>query len=491
MRIMQLAAPHPEYLRHFQERNKQKRRYADMLQAYVDDCYWGGHTLTPALSRLGHETCLCIPEDALSQSCWCRENRIPLRLLEEDYLTVCAEQIRRFQPEVLYLSSAGAHNDNLLSRLSFRPKLVIAWHATHTWAGMHLSGIDLVLSSHGECLQLARQQGARGDAYFYPGFPEELSRRFSPNKRNDLCFAGYWSISHVRRNALLTELARSFSPLETMRCVYHITVHPSPLTPKCPEEVQRCNQGSVWGLALYKAFASSRIVLNSYCMLNGGRPNLSPNMRQLESTGVGSFLLTERSPNLRAFFKPDVDLATFSDANEMIDKAQYYLAHEDERESIAAHGQATCLRHFNMDIRARAFMDNVRRLLEANPISDEARLRLLQSISSASRGNPGIVNAPDVASIVATTLESIPARLRNNEDDTAQTLLRGVETLPVGTPKNLDFCRAMHCLAGGDAAQAEHLLARELEAYPENDAARHCFSDLLLQRHPNAEAVPH
>lgn len=490
MRIMQVVAPHPEYLHIFQERNKQKRRYVDILQAYMDDFYWGGHTLVPALARLGNETCLCIPEDALSQSCWCHENHIPLRLLEEDYLAVCAEQIRRFQPDVLYLSCASLHNDNLLSRLSFRPKLVIAWHATHTWTGMHLSGIDLMLSSHKECLQLARHQGAREGAYFYPGFPAELSHRFSPNKHSDLCFAGFWSISHLRRNALLTELAQRISQRETVRCVYHITVHPGPLTPPCPEEVQRCNHGSVWGLALYKAFASSRIVLNSYCLLNGGRPNLSPNMRQLESTGVGSFLLTENSPNLKAFFTPNVDLVTFSDADEMIDKARYYLSHEDERQIVAAHGQASCLRQFNMDIRARAFMHNVRRLLETPPVPDETRLRVLRNIADASRDNPALVNEPDVVSIIATTLETIPARLERGGDLVAESLLRSVEALPVGTFRNLDFCRAMHCLATGDAARAECLLARELEAYPENDAARHCFSDLLLQRTLNADADP-
>ena len=488
MRIMQLANSHNDYIALFQKRNKKKHTHAELMEAYLADYYWACHMLTPALGRMGHETWMCVPEDPLSQTIWCEENNVSPRLLQEDHLAVCVEQVNRYQPDILYISSACMHNDNFLPRLSWRPRLVIGWHATHSWPHMRLSCFDLILSSHEECLRLSQYLGARGGAYFYPGTPAELAHKFSPVKHNDLCFSGYWAISHERRNAMLAELARRLPQLGGIDCAFHIGLYNTASSPECPEEVLRYNRGPVWGLSMYKAFAASRIVLNAYCTINSGPQNLSPNMRQLEGMGVGSFLLTESSPNLEAFFKADVDCVTFSDADEMIDKAQYYLAREDERETIAAHGRDTCLRHFSLDVRARAFMDNVRRLLEAKPIPDETRLRLLRNIADASRDNPGIVNAPDVASIVATTLENIPVRLGDSQDSAAESLLRCVEALPIGTPKNLNFCRAMRCIAEGDTSQAKQLLGRELDAYPENDAARHCFSDLLLQQ-PSSGAV--
>lgn len=488
MRIMQLANSHNDYIALFQKRNKKKRTHAELMEAYLADYYWACHMLTPALERMGHETWICVPEDPLSQTLWCEENNVSPTLLQEDHLAVCVEQVNRYQPDILYISSACMHNDNFLARLSRRPRLVVGWHATHSWPHMRLSNFDLILSSHEECLRLSQYLGARGGAYFYPGTPAELAHKFSSIKHTDLCFSGYWAISHERRNAMLAELARRLPHLGGIDCAFHIGLYNTTSSPACPEEVLRYNRGPVWGLSMYRAFAASRIVLNAYCTINNGPQNLSPNMRQLESMGVGSFLLTESSPNLGAFFTGDVDCATFSDTDEMIDKARYYLAHEDERESIAAHGLATCLHHFNMDVRARAFMDNARRLLEATPVPDETRLRLLHNIANASRDNPDIIHEPDVASIITTTLENIPDRLSNGHDDTAESLLRSVEALPIDTQKNLNFCRALRCIAKGDTVQAELLLARELDAYPENDAARHCFSDLLLHR-PSSGAV--
>lgn len=77
MRIMQISNSHNDYLHLFQKRNKKKRSYAERMQAYIDDYYWASHTLTPALTRMGHETFFCVPTETESQRIWCEENRVP------------------------------------------------------------------------------------------------------------------------------------------------------------------------------------------------------------------------------------------------------------------------------------------------------------------------------------------------------------------------------------------------------------------------------
>jgi hypothetical protein len=62
------------------------------------------------------------------------------------------------------------------------------------------------------------------------------------------------------------------------------------------------------------------------------------NMRCFEVTATGAFLLTEWIPTLHECFEDGKHLVTFKTMDEAIEKARYYLEHEDEREAIAKAG---------------------------------------------------------------------------------------------------------------------------------------------------------
>ena len=66
-------------------------------------------------------------------------------------------------------------------------------------------------------------------------------------------------------------------------------------------------------------------------------------MRMFEALGSGSFLLTDTIPEDQNVFREGVHFVGYSNMNDMIDKAKYYLEHEDERAAIAARGQARTL----------------------------------------------------------------------------------------------------------------------------------------------------
>lgn len=484
MRIMQISNSHNDYLNLFQKRNKKKRSYAERMQAYIEDYYWASHTLTPALARMGHETFFCVPTETESQRIWCEENRVPWH--EEAPLLACLEQVARFQPDVLYIGSASIYHDAFLAHLPYRPKLVVAWHATLTWDHMRLSNYDLILSSHAQCLQISRQQGVKNVAFSYPGFPAELAQAFSPTKHTDLCFSGYWAISHPCRNAMLAQLAEKLPQMD-VTCAYHLGFYDQ--GPQCPESVHRYNRGPVWGRSMFKAFAASHITLNAFCNLNNGPQTLSPNMRQLEATGVGSLLLTEKSPNMEAFFTPDVDLVTFADTEELIEKALYYLEHKDALQAIAAQGQATCLHHYNMDVRAKAFMDRVNEHLHSpTALPFENTLRTLTALQGAHQNNPEVMRNPDMQSLLQTALISTLQQYYAAQPEKADLLLAVLEKLLPKENKNLHYCQALRCIQQGDTQQAEQLLRAELISYPENDPARQQLSELVYQKN-NAEVV--
>jgi glycosyltransferase involved in cell wall biosynthesis len=62
------------------------------------------------------------------------------------------------------------------------------------------------------------------------------------------------------------------------------------------------------------------------------------NMRVFETLSTGSFLLTNWLPTLGDLFEDGEHLVTYKTLDEMVEKAKYYLEHDNEREKIAKSG---------------------------------------------------------------------------------------------------------------------------------------------------------
>lgn len=67
------------------------------------------------------------------------------------------------------------------------------------------------------------------------------------------------------------------------------------------------------------------------------------NMRVFETMATGSFLLTNWLPTLDELFEDGKHLVTYRTIDEAIEKAHYYLEHEEEREKIALAGMEEVL----------------------------------------------------------------------------------------------------------------------------------------------------
>ncbi len=81
------------------------------------------------------------------------------------------------------------------------------------------------------------------------------------------------------------------------------------------------------------------------------------NMRVFETLSTGSFLLTNWIPTLEELFHDGVHLVTYKTLDEAIDKAKYYIEHDDEREKIAQAGMDEVRNKHTFVHRARQILD--------------------------------------------------------------------------------------------------------------------------------------
>jgi glycosyltransferase involved in cell wall biosynthesis len=80
------------------------------------------------------------------------------------------------------------------------------------------------------------------------------------------------------------------------------------------------------------------------------------NMRVFEVMGTGSFLLTNWLPTLGELFEDGKDLVTYKTYDEMVEKARYYIDHEEEREKIAQNG-------YNKVIQSHTYKNRIDKIL--------------------------------------------------------------------------------------------------------------------------------
>ncbi len=100
-------------------------------------------------------------------------------------------------------------------------------------------------------------------------------------------------------------------------------------------------QSSVYGDEYCRSLSAGKIIFNHSAVRE-------VNMRIFEAMAVGRMLLTNREADrngLLTLFTDGVELVTYTDEEDLLEKAAYYLAHDEERERIAAAGCAAVLQH--------------------------------------------------------------------------------------------------------------------------------------------------
>lgn len=122
-----------------------------------------------------------------------------------------------------------------------------------------------------------------------------------------------------------------------------------PLVPLCklvPDKVHP----PVFGTEMFDLLRRSDVTFNIHTDQTQGQ---SANMRLFESTGIGTCLLTDATPNIGELFEPDREVVTYASVDEAIEKAEYLRDHPDERRAIAEAGHARAMRDHTLAERCK------------------------------------------------------------------------------------------------------------------------------------------
>jgi hypothetical protein len=188
------------------------------------------------------------------------------------------------------------------------------------------------------CAQKAGVEKMRADGIANPiWLPHAVEPQAYPKgelltKRFDVCFVGHVN-SQNRENAL----DRMFS------------------------EFPNFYYGQQLFDAAARKFAESKIVFN-IAMTN------DVNMRCFETLATGSFLLTDWVPSIDELFEDGKHLVLYRSMDEAVEKAKYYLDHEEEREKIAQAGCEHVLKNHTIQNRVSRILEEFiasRRLVAA------------------------------------------------------------------------------------------------------------------------------
>ena len=111
-----------------------------------------------------------------------------------------------------------------------------------------------------------------------------------------------------------------------------------------PPPLRRFHRGSALGESMMQVLSSIKISVN----IHGDFMRYGGNMRLFESAALGAFQIVDDRPGVHEWFRDGEHLVTFSDHDDLREKVRFYLAHEDERQRIAAAARAHVLARIAM-----------------------------------------------------------------------------------------------------------------------------------------------
>ncbi len=320
--------------------------YAEQWRALMDTHFGTADSYSYHLAPLGHEAHEIVADCVPLQAAWAAEHpegRRPRFRRRRTHDELVVRQAEWFEPDIVYVQNLSYVSDDTLARLKKISGFVAAQIASEAPPPDRLRRYDLILTSFPHFVERFRALGVDSE-YFRIGFDSRVLDRLADveTEQAGAVFCGALGrAQHDAGNALLERAARR-TRIDFWG--YNATGwdEGSPILANY--------HGEAWGIGMFRVLRQSKIALNRHIDV---AENFANNMRLYEATGVGTMLLTDAGSNLAELFDPGREVETYADEDELVDKIEYYLAHDDERRVVARAGQERTLREHTYRDRMR------------------------------------------------------------------------------------------------------------------------------------------
>ncbi len=281
------------------------------------------------------------------QTKWAKENNFKYN--EQGWQKeILAAQIEKFQPDVIY---TGNHVLFTKEMKLYLPKvnLYALWNASPMQEGIDLSHFDMGLSFNEVYHEHLKKRGIKNIEYnsFYID-PEIKNRLDSMDSEQDIdiSFTGRYSPMFKTRNEFLYDIYSQFKNKYNIQ-FFLLTGHRvKGLIPIIPWRLLRAYNKPVFLEDMFKIFNRSKIVLNTHSNITGDGKG---NMRVYEALGSGSFMLSDYGKYPK-YLEDGKDFVTYKNKKDMLEKIEYYLQNDNEREEIALNGYKKISKYYSTEI---------------------------------------------------------------------------------------------------------------------------------------------
>ncbi|MHA2939796.1 glycosyltransferase family protein [Vibrio sp. RC27] len=261
---------------------------------------------------------------------------------------IIAAQLEYYQPDVIYTGNYFFLNNNMKKFLP-RSKLYALWNASPITKNIDLSHFDLGLSFNSTYHNYLRNLGVKNlefnSFYINPNIKNNLEKMYLPQDI-DIVFAGRYSPMFKDRNKIIHDVYNEFNNIYNIQYYLLVEKRVRGLIPMIPCRLWKAYNSPVFLENLFKVFNRSKIVLNTHSNITG---KYKGNMRVYEALGSGSFMLSDDGIYPR-HLEVGTDFVTYKNTKDMVEKIDYYLKNDKEREEIALNGYNKISRHYTTKI---------------------------------------------------------------------------------------------------------------------------------------------
>lgn len=358
MKILIIDIYYSDFLDDFYKKNPKisRENYQTQRQAIFAECFGTADFYSLNFKKLGHEAEEIIPNNYILQNQWAKENGIKNFLPEFlDKLPkigkhfrnmraykILKAQIKKISPDIIYCQNLNWPNATFLKSIkkTTNIKLIVGQVACPTnFNKEKLSGFDLILTSFPHFVERFKNIGIASE-YFRIGFEASILNKLKNlPKKYEAVFVGGISRHHQSFIEIFEYLAKNTD-------IDFWGYGAKKLSPNSP--ILAKHHGEAWGLDMYNILYNAKISINRHIDTAENNAN---NMRLYESTGVGAMLITDHKDNICEMFEVGKEIETYKTKEELLEKVNYYLTHEDERKKIATAGQKRTLKGHTYEIR--------------------------------------------------------------------------------------------------------------------------------------------